>query len=161
MTFVVWRVPGFRFGNTLFFGCLRERDGGVVELFAKKALDEGLEVFAGFGKREGLRGVGPFQLIAGSLGGDPDLADGGVGRDDEFAGAILEDDVHDAVVVFILEGAVALLGSDERLLEGFEGTVGFAAEGCFVDHEVSVRQRSVWGVSDLWFGFGAKKKAAR
>ena len=30
------------------------------------------------------------------------------------------------------------LGGDEGLLEGLEGVVGFAAEGGFVDHRVSV-----------------------
>jgi hypothetical protein len=100
------------------------------------------------------------------LGGDPDLADGGVGCHDEFAGAILEDDVHDAVVVFVLEGPVALFGFDERLLEGFEGTVGFAAEGGFVDHKVSVRDSGVGeeaagAITMRWVSlvqiFGAKK----
>ena len=82
-----------------------EGDGGVGEVFAEEALGEGLEVFAGFGESEGVGGVGPFEFEAGGLGGDPDLADGRVGGDDELAGAVLEDDVHDAVVVLELEGA--------------------------------------------------------
>ncbi len=83
-------------------------------------------------------GVGPLEFEAGGLGGDPDLADRGVGGDDELAGAILEDDVHDAVVVLELEGAGVVLGGDEGLFEGFEGVVGLAAEGGFVDHRDSV-----------------------
>ena len=90
------------------------------------------------GRAKARRGFGPLEFVAGGLGGDPDLADGGVGGDDEFAGAVLEDDVHDAVVVFELEGAGVVLGGDEGLLEGFEGVVGFAAEGGFVDHGSSL-----------------------
>ena len=112
----------------------REGDGGVVEVFAEEALGEGFEVFAGFGEGEGVGGFGPVEFEAGGLGGDPDLADRSVGGDDEFGGAVFEDDVHDAVVVFELEGAVVVFGCDEGLLEGFEGAVGFAAEGGFVDH---------------------------
>ncbi len=90
-------------------------------------------------------GVGPLEFEAGGLGGDPYLADWGVGGDDELAGAVLEDDVHDAVVVLELEGAGVVFGGDEGLLEGLEGVVGFAAEGGFVDHRVSVAGL-VWGV---------------
>jgi hypothetical protein len=117
---------------------LREGDGGVVEVFAKETLGEGLEVFASFGESESVGCVGPVEFVAGGLGRDPDLTNGGVGSDNELAGAVLEDDVHDTVVVFELEGAVVVLGRDEGLLESFEGTVGFAAEGCFVDHVVSL-----------------------
>jgi hypothetical protein len=107
-------------------------------MFLEETLDECLEVFPGFGEGEGAGGFGPVELEAGGLGGDPDLADGSVGGDDELAGAVLEDDVHDAVVILKLEGAVVVLCGDERLLEGFEGSVGLAAEGGFVDHEVSL-----------------------
>jgi hypothetical protein len=107
-------------------------------VLAEQALDEDLEVFAGFAESKGVDGFGPVELEAGGLGGDPDLANGGVGRDDELAGAVFEDDVHDAVVVFELEGAVVVLGGDEGLLERLEGYVGFAAEGGFVDHVTSL-----------------------
>jgi hypothetical protein len=123
----------------LFFACsLGEGDGGVFEVLAEEALSKGFEVFSGFGEGEGAGGFGPVELVAGGLRGDPDLTDGGVGSDDELAGAVLEDDVHDAVVVFELEARIVVLGRDEGLLEGFEGFVGFAAEGGFVDHEVSL-----------------------
>jgi hypothetical protein len=117
---------------------LMKRDGRVAEVLAEQTLSERFEVFAGFGECEGVGWFGPVKLVAGGLGRDPDLANGSVGSDDELAGAVLEDDVHDTVVVFELEGAVVVLGGDEGLLEGFEGTVGFAAEGCFVDHVVSL-----------------------
>jgi hypothetical protein len=115
-----------------------EGDAGVFEVLAEKALDEGLEVLSGFGEGEGAGGFGPVELVAGGLRGDPDLTDGGVGGDDELAGAVLEDDVHDAVVVFELEACVVVLGGDEGLLEGLKGFVGFAAEGGFVDHASSL-----------------------
>jgi hypothetical protein len=107
-------------------------------VFTEEALGEGLEVFTGLGEGEGVGGLGPVELVAGGLSGDPDLADGGVGSDDEFGRAVFEDDVHDAVVVFELKGAVVVFGCDEGLLEGFEGAVGFAAEGGFVDHMFSL-----------------------
>jgi hypothetical protein len=107
-------------------------------VLAEETLGEGFEVFARFGEGEGVGWFGPVEFVAGGLGGDPDLSNGSVGSDDEFAGAVLENDVHDTVVVFELEGTVVVLGRDEGLLEGFEGTVRFAAEGCFVDHVVSL-----------------------
>jgi len=156
---VVRPMAGFDFGTTPTCERSGESNGWVVELFAEKALDEGLEFFSGLGKREGLRRVGPVELVAGGLGRDPDLADGRVGGDDELAGAIFKDDVHDAVIVFVLEGSVALLSGDERLLEGFEGTVGFAAEGCFVDHVVSVRDlgEARFRRNSHWLGVVTKK----
>jgi hypothetical protein len=117
---------------------LGEGDGGVVELLLEEPLDERLEGFSGFGEGEGLRRFGPVELVTGGLGGDPDLADGGIGGDDELAGPIFEEDVHDAVVVFELEGAQVVAGGDEGLFEGFEGEVGHAAEGSFVDHGTSL-----------------------
>ena len=115
-----------------------EGDGGIGEVFSEQTLGEGFEVFASFGEGEGVGGVGPLELEAGGDGGDPDLADGGVGGNDKLGGAVLEDDIHDAVVVFELEGAGGVLGGDESLLEGFEGVVGVAAEGGFVKHTVSL-----------------------
>jgi hypothetical protein len=119
-----------------------EGDGGVAEVLAEEALSEGFEVFAGFGEGKGASAFGEFEFEAGGLGGDPDLADRGVGGDDKFTAAILEDDVHDAVVVLELERAGVVFGGDEGLLERFEGQVGFAAEGGFVDHGFSLQMAS-------------------
>ncbi len=113
-------------------------DFGIGEVFAEEALGEGFEVFAGFGEDEGVGGFGELQFEAGGLGGDPDLTDGGIWGDDELRGTVFEDDVHDAVVVFELEAGTVVLGGDEGLLEGFEGLVGLAAEGGFVNHRSSV-----------------------
>jgi hypothetical protein len=120
----------------LFGSALGEGDGRVAEVIAEQALGEGFEVLAGFGESEGGGGFGPIEFVAGGLRGDPDLTDGSVGGDDELAGTVLEEDVHDAVVVFEFEAGIVFLGGDEGLLEGFEGFVGFAAEGGFVDHVV-------------------------
>lgn len=122
----------------LFGSALGEGDAGVVEVLAEQALGEGFEVFSGLRECEGVGGFSPLQFVAGGLSGDPNLTDWSVGGDDELAGAVLEDDVHDAVVVFEFEACVVVLGGDERLLEGLEGFVGHAAEGGFVDHVVSL-----------------------
>ena len=134
---------------------LSKGDGGVAEVFAEEALDKGLEALAGLGKSEGAGGLGPVEFEARGLSGDPNLADRSVGGDDELAGAILEDDVHDTVVVFELEGAIVVLGRDEGLLQGFKGTVGFAAEGSFVDHVVSLAALSGKGRSVVRHDFAA------
>ena len=110
-----------------------EGDGGVVELLAEEALGEGEEVFAGLGQGESVGGFVPLELEGGGERGDPDLADGGVGGEDELGGAVFEEDVEDAVLLFGFEAAV-FFGADEGLLEGVEGAVGLLAEGDFVDH---------------------------
>jgi hypothetical protein len=115
-------------------GALREeRDGGVGELLAEEALGEGAEVFAGFGQGEGLGRLIPLELEGGGERGDPDLADWGVGGEDELGGAVLKEDVENAVFLLGLKAAV-FFGVDEGLLEGVEGFVGLAAESGFVDH---------------------------
>ncbi len=111
---------------------LGEGDGGVFQVFAEEALDKEPQVFAGFREDESFRGFGPIELEAGGLGGDPDLADGGVGGEDELSGSVFEEDVEDAVLLLGFEAA-GLFGDDEGLLERGEGSVGFTAEGGFVD----------------------------
>ncbi len=138
-----------------------EGDGGVVELLAEEALGERAEVFAGLGQREGVGRVVPLQLEGGGERGDPDLADGGVGGEDELGRAVFEEDVEDAVLLLGLETAV-FLGADEGLLEGVEGFVGLVAEGGFVDHaEFSVLGRGVRlvaraGVQPATFALGVR-----
>ena len=92
----------------------------VGEEFAEEALGEGLQGFASLREDEGGGGLGPVELEAGGLGRDPDLTDGGVRGEDELGGALVKEDVEDAVVVFGLEAAF-FLGVDEGLLEGFRG----------------------------------------
>ena len=117
---------------------LGEGDAGVVELLAEQAFGEGAEVFAGFGEGEGVCGFVPLQFVGGGERGDPDLANGGVGGEDELGGAVVEEDVEDAVLLVGLKAA-GFFGAEERLLEGFQGLVGFVAEGGLVDHaETSV-----------------------
>jgi len=130
-------------------------------VLAEEALDEGFEVFSGFCERECAGGFGPVQFKACGLSRDPYLADGSVRCDDEFAGSVLEDDVHDAVVVFELEACVVVLGRDEGLLKGLEGFVGFAAEGGFVDHEDSLPGVLLTGSSTMSASAGVNGCAAR
>jgi hypothetical protein len=107
-------------------------------MLAKQALSQRNESLARLWKNERCSGVRPIQFEAGCLSRDPNLTDRCVRSDDELAGSVLEQDVHDAVIVFELEAARVIFGLDERLLEGFECVVGFAAEGGFVKHGFSV-----------------------
>ena len=107
-------------------------------MLTQEALEEWDQRFAGLRQDKVASGFGPVELVAGGLGGDPDLADWSVGRDDELAGAILEDDVHNAVIVFEFEVAGVVFGGNEGLLERFECGVGFASEAGFVEHRSSV-----------------------
>jgi len=70
------------------------------------------EVLAGFGENEAVARVGPVEFEAGGLGGDPYLAYRRIGCEDEFTGAVFEEDVEDAVLLFRLE-ASCLFGDDE------------------------------------------------
>ena len=141
-----WSADGVRARKRLA-PKLGEGDGGVFEVFAEKTLDEDPQVFPGFGEDEGLRGLGPVELEAGGLGGDPDLADRGVGGEDELSGAVLEQDIEDAVLLLGFESS-GLFGDDEGLLERGEGAVGFTAEGGFVDqgHRGSSLRQAELGV---------------
>ena len=101
-------------------------------MFAQEAFGKSCQAFAGFREKEATRGFRPVELETGRLGGDPNLANGGVGGKDELSGAIFKKDVEDTVLFFSLE-STGFLGRDERLLEGGQGVIGFAAEGSFVD----------------------------
>ena len=101
-------------------------------MFSKQSLGQRNEGFACFGQDESLRGFGPFELEAGRQRRDPYLPDWRVRRDHELAGTILEKDVHDTVVVFELESRGFVLRDNQRVLQGFEGAIGLAAELGFV-----------------------------
>jgi len=115
-----------------------QNDRRVAEMFAQQALGERDQCFASLGQDECAGGFGPFQLEAGGQGRDPDLADGRVGRDHKLGRTVLEDNVHHAIVIFELKAAGGVFGSDEGLLQGFEGVVGLAAKAGFVKHGSSV-----------------------
>jgi hypothetical protein len=101
-----------------------------------EAIDEGRELFAGAGKDEALARV-PVEFEAGGEGGDPDLADRRVRRDNELGGRVVEYDVQDAVLLFDFEAAV-LFGIDQALLERFDGVIGVPAKSEFIQHQSSV-----------------------
>ncbi len=101
-------------------------------MFAEEALDQGLQIFAGLGKDEAVRGFGPVQLEAGGLSGDPDLADGRIWGENELSRSILEEYVENAILLLCFE-APGLFGDDEGLLQGRECGICLAAEGDFVE----------------------------
>jgi hypothetical protein len=115
--------------------------GGRSQLFVffDEAVDQGDEFFAGAGKDEG-PGCGiPVEFETGGEGRDPDLANRGIGSDDELGGWFFKDDVEDAVLLFDFEaGFVFFFTGDEVLLECFECAFGGASEFEFVLHETSL-----------------------
>jgi len=111
-------------------------------MFAQQTLGEDLQVLTGPGKDEGAGFFRPVQFKTCGECGDPDLTDRSIGREDELAAVVFEENVEDAIFLFGFEGnfvGVALfLGADEGLFEGLEGAVGLVPESCFVDHGDSV-----------------------
>lgn len=103
------------------------------ELLLDQALDEGLKRHTIPGQDKVAGFVGPVEFEAGGEGGDPDLADRGVGRDDEFCAGFFKEDVEHAILFFDFESAV-LFGSQKGLFQGFERPVGMIAESSFVEH---------------------------
>jgi len=126
-------------------GALRERDAWVVELFAEQAFGEDAKVLAGLGKGEGLHGFIPFQFVGRGKRRDPNLSNRGIWSEDELCGAVLEEDVEDAIF-FVGFKTASFLSAEEGLLEGFQGFVGFVAESSLVNHaETSVTVARVAG----------------
>jgi hypothetical protein len=121
------------------FGVLTRGEGLALFVFFDEAVDEGDQLFAGAGKDEGTGGGVPVQLETGGQSGDPDLADGRVGGDDELGGRFFKDNVENAALLFYFEaGFVFFFAGDEVLLECVECAFGGAAEFEFVLHEFSL-----------------------
>ncbi len=116
---------------------LAEDDFGVAEMLGDQAADERLEGLTGFGEHKLLGGLVPIQFETGGKSGNPYLADGSVGGENEFGGRLVEADVEDAVLFFHLKVGIGL-GKDERFFQGLQSAVRVAPKGDFVDHRASV-----------------------
>lgn len=116
---------------------LAEDDFGVAEMLGDQAADERLEGLTGFGEHKLLGGLVPIQFETGGKSGNPYLADGSVGGENEFGGRLVEADVEDAVLFFHLKVGVSL-GEDQCFFQRFQSAVGVASEGDFVNHGASV-----------------------
>lgn len=98
-------------------------------VFFDEAVEERDQLFAGAGKNEGAGGCVPVELEACREGRDPDLADGRVGRDDEFCRWFFEDDIQDTALLFDFESCfVFFFAGDEVLFECVESAFSGAAE---------------------------------
>src|ERR1051326_1820438 len=95
----------------------------IANLLVDQSGDQGLEGLTGLGKDEVVLFRGPVQLEAGGEGGDPDLVDGGIGRNDELGGRIVKGDVDSAAGVLDFKIGI-LLSLDQRLLEGIQRAFG-------------------------------------
>lgn len=103
------------------------------ELLLDEALDQGDERGSVLWQNEVAGFVGPVELEAGGEGGDPDLTNGRVGRDDELCAGFLKEDVDGSGLFFDLKTAV-FFGLEEGFHEGFESAVRVIAECSFVEH---------------------------
>jgi len=115
-------------------------DRGVV--LGDETVDERDEGFAGAGEDEVVISGVPVELEAGGEGGDPDLADWGVGGNDEAGAGRVEEDIESAVLLLDFKGGLLVfLAGDEMTLEAEESGFCCATEGLFVLHGHSVARR--------------------
>ena len=93
-------------------------------MLADEAIDEGGESFAGAGQDELLELGIVVEFEAGGERGDPDLANGRAGCDDEAVRVIFEEDVEDAALFLDFETSLLVFLACEEM--PFE-----VAERCF------------------------------
>ena len=144
----------------LFWGCCFDGGFGLAgEVVFDESVDERSELLVGAGEHEGFGLLVPIEFEAGGESGDPYLADGGVGGDDELALGLIEEDVQDAVLLFDFKaGVICFFAGEEMLLEGFKSGFGEGAEFEFIELGASVARRGAggrWGVAGWFFSPGA------
>ena len=104
-------------------------------VFRNEAVDEGDEILACRGKDEFLGAGVPEKLEVRAGCGNPDLAHGGVGRDDKFVFELLEEDTQRAVLIFDFEaGVLFIFARNQVALERVERYGSGAPEVVFVQH---------------------------
>ena len=100
------------------------------------------KVFAGFLGDESVFGVGPAELETGGKGGDPDFANGRVGRNYELGLLrFLEDNFEFSGFAFDVE-TMLIARSEHAALEFLERGVGFSLKVFFIEHAFSVHEES-------------------
>lgn len=108
-------------------------------ILADEAVDEGDHGLAGARQDELFPLRIEIELEAGGERGDPDLAHGRIGRDDESGARVFEKDIQDTALFFDLEaGLLVFLARDEMALEAVEGRFGGAAKLLLALHGPSV-----------------------
>ena len=106
------------------------------------AAHHGTEIFAGFFVDEGVARFVPAELETGGKSGDPDFADGRVGRNYELGLlGLLEDNFEFSGFAFDVE-TVFIAGGEHAALEFLERGVGFSLKVFFVEHAFSVHEES-------------------
>ena len=118
-------------------------------MLGNDAAHDGVEIFAGFFMDEGVARFVPPELEAGGERGDPDFADGRVGRDHEFGILrFLKNNFELPAFAFDIE-AVLIAKDEQALFEVLEGGVRLSLKVFFVEHEFSVHeQREPWEVGN-------------
>jgi hypothetical protein len=108
-------------------------------MFADQPIDEFDKAFTGSRKDKLLCPCVPVEFEAGSKRGDPNLANGRVGSDNEPGAGIFEENVEGAALLVDFEGRLLVFfAGNEMAFERIERGFGGAAEFLFVWHGDSV-----------------------
>ncbi len=123
-------------------------------MLGDNATHDGAEIFAGFFVDEGVARFVPGELEAGGKRGDPDFADGRVGRNHELGLlGFLEEYFEFSGFAFDVE-TVFITGGEHTALEFVERSVGFALKVFFIEHAISVHEED-----ESWVvGIGGREK---
>lgn len=109
----------------------------VLLVFADEAINQRDEFFAGSGKDEGGGGGVPIEFETCGESGDPYLANRRIGRDDEFAGRLFENDVQNTILFLDLEaGLVFFFADNEMFFQRFQSALSRTAKLHFVLHGI-------------------------
>src|SRR5260370_20658857 len=112
------------------------------ELLGDDADDTRAQVFAGFFVDGGVVRLVPAELETGGKRGDPDFADGRVGRNDELGLlGFFKENFQLSGLAFHVK-TVFITGGEHATLEILENNVGPSFKVFFVEHVVSVHQES-------------------
>ncbi len=119
-----------------------------AELLGDDAAHHRAQIFAGFFVDEGVARFVPAELETGGKRGDPDFADGRVGRNDELGLlGLFEENFQLSSFAFDVK-TVFITGSEHAALEILENGVGSSLKVFFVEHAFSVHEESkLWVVA--------------
>src|SRR4029077_20622226 len=121
-----------------------------AELLGDNAAHHRTEIFAGFFVDEGFARIVPAELETCGKRGDPDFADGRVGRNDELGLlGFFKENFKFSGFAFDVK-AVFIAGGEHAPLEVLEGSVGSSLKVFFVEHAFSVHEESKPWVVRTW-----------
>jgi len=113
-----------------------------AKLLGDDAAHDRAQIFAGFFVDEGVARFVPAKFETCGKRGDPDFADGRVGRNDELGLlGLLEENFEFSGFAFDVK-TVFIAGSEHAALEVLEGSVSPSLKIFFIEHSFSVHEES-------------------